>query len=205
VRAIDIREVHRDGGRLFYDRDGRRTPIRRIYNRVIPDDLERTGIEIPFDYRDDLDVEWTGGPDWFFRISKFSIPFLRHPWVPKTQFLHEIDRLPDDRDAWLLKPLFSYAGGGIIFSPTDADLAAIPPGERHLYVLQERVAFTPTIDTPHGATQAELRLMFVREGDDYRFVLPLVRMGRGKMMGVDHNKGLAWVGASAAMIVDVAC
>jgi hypothetical protein len=25
-------------------------------------------------------------------------------------------------------------------------------------------------------------------------------MGRGKMMGVDHNKGLKWVGASAALI-----
>ena len=102
----------------------------------------------------------------------------------------------------MLKPLFSYAGGGILFSPTNADVEAIPAGERHLYVLQERVAFTPTIDTPHGATQAELRLMFVRDADDYRFVLPLVRMGRGKMMGVDHNKGLAWVGASAAMIVN---
>ena len=79
VRAIDIRQVHREGRRLFYDRDGRRTAIRRIYNRVIPDDLERTGMDIPFDYRDNLDVEWTGGPDWFFRISKFSIPYLRHP------------------------------------------------------------------------------------------------------------------------------
>jgi hypothetical protein len=204
VRAIDIRSVTREGRRLFYDRDGRRTPIRRIYNRVIPDDLARTGLEIPFDYRDDLDVEWTGGPDWFFRISKFSIPHLRHPWVPETHFLHTLDRMPADRDRWLLKPLFSYAGGGIIFSPSDDDIARIPAAERHLYILQERVSFTPVIDTPHGATQAELRMMFVRDGEDYRFVLPLVRTGRGRMMGVDHNKGLAWVGASAAMMVEAA-
>ncbi len=201
VRAVDVREVIREGRRLFYDRDGVRTPIARVYNRVIPDDLERLPITLPFDYRDDLDVEWTGSPDWFFQVSKFSIPFLRHPWVPRTFFLHEITRLPDDRDNWLLKPLFSYAGGGIIFAPTDADIAAIPETERHLYVLQERVAFTPVIETPHGPTQAELRLMLVRDAGAYRLVLPLVRMGRGRMMGVDHNKGLAWVGASAAMIV----
>jgi hypothetical protein len=31
-------------------------------------------------------------------------------------------------------------------------------------------------------------------------VLPLLRLGRGKMMGVDHNQGLRWVGASAAFM-----
>jgi len=202
VRAVDVREVTREGRRLFYDRDGVRTPIARVYNRVIPDDLQRQTLALPFDYRDDLDVEWTGSPDWFFQVSKFSMPFLRHPWVPRTFFLSEIERLPDDRDQWLLKPLFSYAGGGIIFAPTDAQIADIPDAERPLYVLQERVAFTPVIDTPHGPTQAELRLMLVRDAGAYRLVLPLVRMGRGRMMGVDHNKDLAWVGASAALMAD---
>jgi hypothetical protein len=209
VRAIDVRSVVNEGRWLFYKRDGRKTLIRRIYNRLIPDDVERLELELPFDYRDDLDVEWTGSPEWFYRISKFSIPHLRHPWVPKTMFLSDATApdapepwrsRPDDREAWLLKPLFSYAGGGIIFAPTDADIAAIPPNKRHLYVLQERVAFTPVIDTPHGPTQAEIRMMFVREGDSYKFVLSLVRMGRGKMMGVDHNKGFKWVGASASFI-----
>lgn len=201
IRAVDTTEVIKDGRRLFYKRDGVLTPIHRIYNRVIPDELERSGAPMPFDYRDELDVEWIGGPDWFFRISKFSIPWLRHPWVPKTMFLSDVRDVPADRDNWLLKPLFSFAGGGIIFSPTDTDLAAIPPDQRHLYVLQERVAFTPVINTPAGPTQAELRIMMVREGDSYRAVMPLVRMGRGKMMGVDHNKGMAFVGASAAMLL----
>ena len=218
VRAIDGRAVSREGPRLFYDRDGRRTRIRRVYNRVIPDDLTRTGIALPFDYRDGLDVEWTGGPDWFFRLSKFSIPFLKHPWVPKTVFLSHDDSgnrsggsegtIPGLLTDWLLKPLFSYAGGGIIFGPTRADIDAIPHHQRHLYVLQERVDFTPVIDTPFGATQAEIRLMFVAKGSDaalqgsdpFALVLPLVRMGRGRMMGVDHNKGLRWVGAAAGLI-----
>jgi len=204
VRAIDIRAVVREGNELFYNRDGRRTRIRRVYNRVIPDDLARTGIPIPFDYRDALNVEWTGGPDWFFRISKFSLPWLSHPWVPKTMFLSDLaGGFRSGDPGWLLKPLFSYAGGGIIFGPTDADIAAIPKDQRRLYVIQERVNFTPVIDTPFGATQAEIRLMFVANAKPggFDFVLPLVRMGRGKMMGVDHNKGLRWVGAAAALIV----
>ncbi len=202
IRPLDTREIIREGRRLFYQRDGVLTPITRIYNRVIPDELERSGAPMPFDYRDDLDVEWIGGPDWFFRISKFSIPWITHPWVPETHFLSDVQAMPDDRDEWLLKPLFSFAGGGIIFSPTDADIAAIADDQRHLYVLQRRVAFTPLIRTPAGDTQAELRIMMVRAGDGYRAVMPLVRMGRGKMMGVDHNKGLRFVGASAALICE---
>lgn len=201
VRAIDVRSVKKEGRQLSYERDGRRVPIRRIYNRVIPDDLDHRAIDLPFDYRDDLDVEWTGGPDWFFRVSKFSIPFLRHPWVPRTVLLSDVKTMPDDREAWVLKPLFSYAGGGVTFAPTDADIAAIAPDQRHLYLLQERVTFTPLVHTPDGPTQTELRLMLVGEGDGHRLMLVLVRMGRGKMMGVDYNKGLKFVGASAALVV----
>ena len=131
VRAIDTTAVVKDGSRLFYQRDGRLTPIRRIYNRVIPDELLSKGVTLPFDYRDDLDVEWTGHPEWYFRISKFSIPWLRHPSVPRTWFLHEVDRLPDARERLLLKPLFSFAGGGIVFAPTDEQLAAIPRADRN--------------------------------------------------------------------------
>ena len=108
--------------------------------------------------------------------------------------------MPENREQWLLKPLFSFAGGGIIFAPTDEQIAAIPPPDRRHFILQERVHFTPVIETPHGPTQIEIRVMMVRDGDRYRAVLPLGRMGRGRMMGVDHNKGLAWVGAAAVLI-----
>jgi hypothetical protein len=197
VRAVDTSAVRREGRQLFYDRDGRRVRIRRIYNRVIPEELDRRHVELPFDYRDDLDVEWAGHPAWYFRISKFSIPWLRHPSVPRTWFLHELDRLPDDRERYVLKPLYSFAGGGIVFAPTDADIAAIPAEERMHYILQERIDFAPVIETPEGPTQVEIRIMYVWVGE-LRPVMALLRMGRGKMMGVDHNKGLRWVGASAA-------
>jgi hypothetical protein len=200
VRAIDAAEVVREGRQLFYQRDGKRTRIRRIYNRVIPDELERKGIALPFDYRDDLDVEWTGHPEWYFRVSKFSIPWLDHPSVPRTWFLNSIEALPDARDRLVLKPLFSFAGGGIVFAPTNAQLAAIAADKRDQFILQERLSFEPVIETPDGATQVEIRMMYVWT-DRLRAVLPLLRMGRGQMMGVDHNKGLRWVGASAGFVV----
>jgi hypothetical protein len=201
VRAVDAASVRKEGHQLFYDRDGRLTRIRRIYNRVIPDELDRKGIELPFDYRDDLDVEWAGHPSWYFRISKYSIPWLNHPSVPRTWFLSDLDEIPGDREQFVLKPLFSFAGGGIVFAPGDEVLAAIPEEERMNYILQERVPFTPLIDTPHGLTQVEIRIMYVWT-DTLRPMIPLLRLGRGRMMGVDHNKGLRWVGASAALIGD---
>jgi hypothetical protein len=199
VRAIDTSDVVVKGRRLMYRRDRQLTPIRRIYNRVIPDELEQKHIALPFDYRDDLDVEWAGHPAWFFRVSKFSIPWLRDPSVPRTWFLSEVDTLPLPREQLLLKPLFSFAGGGIVFAPSDEQLGAIPEAQRDQYILQERLSFEPVIDTPHGPTQVEIRMMYLWT-DRLRPVLPLLRMGRGKMMGVDHNKGLRWVGASAAFI-----
>ena len=196
IDTLDPRDVIVRGRRLWRRTAQGERPIRRIYNRVIPDELDRTSHPMPFDYRDDLDVEWIGHPAWYFRVSKSAIPWLSHPTVPRTWRLEEVDRLPLDREHLLLKPLFSFAGSGIVFAPSDAELAAIPAHQRRLYLLQERVAFTPTIDTPHGLTQAEVRIMYVHT-DRLRPVLPLIRMGRGAMMGVAHNRGLAWVGASA--------
>ena len=199
VRAVDIRSLVVHGRELLYSRDGRLVPIRRIYNRTIVDELQRRGVQAPFDWRADLDVEWAGHPNWYFRISKFSLPWLKHPSVPRTWFLDRLPEVPADRENFVLKPLYSFAGAGVTFEPTDDDLAAIPPDRRHDYVLQERVRFTPVIETPHGATQVEIRMMYVWL-DRLTPVLPLLRMGRGKMMGVDHNKNLEWVGASGALI-----
>lgn len=200
VRAVDLRSIEREGRRLFVRDGGRRSLVRRFYNRVIPDELARRDLSWPFDLRDDLDVEWAGGPDWYCRMSKFALPWLDHPWVPTTRPLTDAAGLPADRQSWVLKPLLSFAGGGIIFAPTDEDLAAIPAADRDRFVVQERVAFTPLVETPHGPTQVEVRVMLVRTAEGYQAVIPLGRMGRGLMMGVDHNKGLEWVGATAVLI-----
>lgn len=198
VRPVCITKLKKRGRRLFYDRDGRETPVKRIYNRAIVDELERRGVEIPFDWRDDLDVEWAGHPNFYFRISKFSIPHLKHRSVPKTWFLDQAPEIPENLDEWVLKPLYSFAGLGVKIGPTRAEVDAVPAGERHNYILQERVRFTPAVETPHGLTNAEIRVMYVWL-DELVPVTTIIRMGRGKMMGVDHNKNMEWVGASAAL------
>jgi hypothetical protein len=206
IATVDITSLIKHGTRLFYLRDGREIPIHRIYNRTIVDELQRKSIHLPFDYRDDLDVEWAGHPNWYFRISKFALPYLNHPSVPTAVFLDDwfaqrnIDTLPEDRAQLLLKPLYSFAGKGIQFNPTDADLAAIPPADRHLYLLQQRVNFSPVIQTPHGPTQAEVRILYLwPDGCALQPAIGLVRLGRGLMMGVDHNRNQQWVGSSAAL------
>ena len=203
IPSVNIRDVHKQGNRLYYSDAGKHIPIERIYNRVIIDELVRKQIQIPFDYRDPLEVEWAGHPNWYFRISKFSIPYLRHETVPRTWFLNDIKTLPKDRENYLLKPLYSFAGAGIVFAPSDDYIASIPESERHNYILQEKISFAPVIETPHGPTQAEIRIMYIwPPGEKLQPILPLVRMGRGKMMGVDHNRNLEWVGASAALWPD---
>ncbi len=192
--------------RLGYRNGSRLIPIRRIYNRAIVDELVRKQVPLQFDYRESYDVEWAGHPNWYFHVSKFSIPFLDHPAVPPAFFLDQVDRdaalrerFQANRAGWILKPLFSFAGQGIRFAPTDEDLASIPRGERSSWLLQERVTFVPVIETPFGPTQAEIRILYV--WPDRATLTPLtslVRLGRGPMMGVDHNRGQAWVGASAA-------
>ena len=192
IKTACITRVEKRGRKLFYDG----VPIERIYNRVIVDELIRRKIQTPFDYRDDLDVEWAGHPNWYFRISKFSIPFLKHASVPCTRFLS--GGAPDDPENWVLKPLYSFAGLGVIIAPTREDLARVQDPSR--YILQEKVEFAPLVETPHGATKAEVRMMYIWL-EELRAVTTIIRMGRGKMMGVDHNRDLQWVGASAAFLV----
>jgi hypothetical protein len=200
IRTVDITKIRKSGRELYWEDAGKRVPIRRIYNRAIVDELERKGVKLGFDFRDELDVEWAGHPNWYFRMSKFSIPFLKHETVPRTWFLDEMERVPDDLENFALKPLYSFAGLGVIIGPTKAEVDAVPADKRGQYILQERLHFTPVIETPFGGTKMEVRVMYIWV-DELRAVLTILRTGRGLMMGVDHNKGMEWVGASAGLVV----
>lgn len=201
IRIVNVSDIIKERNKLFYERDGKRIPIHRIYNRVIVDELMRKDKKLPFSFRDHLEVEWAGHPNWFFRLSKFSIPHLRHRCVPRTWFLHEVDPWPEDVANYVLKPLYSFAGLGVIIGPSREDLAAIPKEKRSEYVLQERLDFAPVFETPCGPTKAEARIMYIW-GDALQPGPILIRMGRGKMMGVDHNRDMEWVGASAGLYLE---
>ena len=201
IKTVAISDIKQQTNRLFYQSHGRLVPIRRIYNRAIVDELIRKNIKLNFKLNDDLEVEWAGHPNWFFRMSKFSLPYLRHECVPKSQFLDRVENVPDDLQNYILKPLFSFAGLGVLINLRPAEVAAIPAEKRSQYILQERMHFEPVIDTPFGRTKAEVRIMYVW-ADQLLPVMTIIRMGRGLMMGVDHNRNMEWVGSSAGLYME---
>ena len=224
IPVVDIRSLKPEQNRLMYQADsGRWIPIHRIYNRAIADELIARNVELPFALDGDWDVEWAGHPNWYFLISKFSIPRLfgrsmQFPVVPPGVFVRDFLEgdgrgrllaagvpLPGNvgpetvYSELLLKPLFSFAGKGIQFEPSHAQLEEIPRSRRGDYLVQQRMHFEPTIVTPHGLTQAEIRILYLwPDGGELTPTLSLVRLGQGKMMGVDHNKNQEWVGATGA-------
>ena len=202
IKTVSITDIKKRGKELFYDGDGKRIPIHRIYNRAIVDEIIRKSIKLDFGFTDDLQVEWAGHPNWFFRMSKFSLPFLKHASVPQSWFLDRVEKIPDDLEHYILKPLFSFAGLGVMINLTKADIDAIPQDRRSQYILQEKMNFAPVIETPLGGTKAEIRVMYIWL-DELMPVMSIIRMGRGLMMGVDHNRNMEWVGSSAGFYASV--
>jgi uncharacterized protein (UPF0248 family) len=198
VKTVDITAVKKRGKKLFYRQNGKEIPIHRIYNRLIVDEFIKKNIACAFDFRDELEVEWAGHPNWYFRMSKFSLPHLRHPAVPRAYFLNELERYPAPLENYVLKPLFSFAGSGVKIEVTPADLDAIPAAERAHYLVQEKIEYGPVIKTPEAASKVEVRLMFLWL-DQPSPVTTLARLSQGKMLGVDFNKNKTWVGASCCL------
>lgn len=210
IRSICLTTIKKRGRQLFYDRDGRETRIERIYNRVIFDELiRRPDLNFPFRFQEDLDVQWAGHPNWYFRISKHSLPFLKTEHTAPAFFADEFPSLAkaaaggpadDQIENYVLKPLYSFAGLGVDMEPTSEKIAKLE--KPHEWILQRKVAYEPFVSTVDGLkSKAEIRMMFLwPDGDrDPTLVNNLVRMSQGKMMGVDFNKEKTWVGSSIAL------
>ncbi len=200
VPTVGLADVVVRGRQAFYRRaaasGGGEVPIRRIYNRVIFDELARRRMPVPPLFRDDLDVTWVGHPNWFWKLSKFTLPFIHSPYAPPAHFLSDLAELPADLENYVLKPLFSFAGLGVELGPTAERLRAIERPQD--YVLQRRIEYAPAIETPDDPARAEVRMMFLWD-DRPVLINNLVRMTKGKMIGVDFNKDRTWVGASVAL------
>ncbi len=193
LAIVDIRDLKIRGRKLYYKKNGVEIPVERIYNRVIFDELERKNVEINFDLRNDIDVTWLGHPNWFFKISKHSLPMIKSRYAPNSFYLDQLNNYPDDLENYVLKPLYSFAGSGVEVNVTIDQLNSII--DKQNFLLQEKVEYAPLIKTPEGFSKAEIRLMYIWEKKPI-LVNNLLRTGRGKMMGVDYNKGFNWIGAS---------
>lgn len=197
IQSVCISDIVKQGNKLYYQKSGKLTPIERIYNRVIFDELlKRPDIKYDFKFQDDLDVRFVAHPNWFFKISKYALPFLSGVYVPETKFLHQVTEIPNDLENYILKPLFSFAGSGVKYDIILDELKAITDKEN--YILQKKVNYEPLIQTPDIPAKAELRILMVYFNGDYIPLNNLVRLSKGKMMGVDFNKDKSWVGSSIA-------
>ena len=199
VAPVCLTKIRKEGRELFYEKDGRQIRIKRIYNRLIFDDLQNfPDLKTDFHLTDDVDVEWVGHPNWFFRISKYTLPLLKSPYVPDSNYLSDLETYPADLDNYVLKPLFSFAGSGVKLSITPADLDAIPADQRGGYLLQRKVQYEPVIQSPDGLVKCEIRMLFIWPKEDARPTLltNLGRLSRGEMIGVNYNKNKDWVGGT---------
>jgi len=199
IRSVCVTKIKKRGRQLFYGREGNETRIERIYNRVIFDELERRpDIELPFRFQDELEVAWVAHPNWYYRISKHSLPFIKTEHTSPAFFA---DQFPVEEkiDDYVLKPLYSFAGLGVEMDPTREKLSRLKNPQQ--WILQKKVeyaSFVPTLDGPKS--KAELRMMFIWSDQGEPVLLNnLVRMSQGKMMGVDFNKEKTWVGSSIAL------
>lgn len=202
ITTVDLNDVVKEGKKLYYIKDGRKIQINRIYNRLIFDDLFQQPQEIQDKgkfFQEELEVTWVPHPNWFYRISKYSLPFIKHPYVPETRFLDQIESIPADLENYVVKPLFSFAGQGVIIDVTKEDIESIPDKEN--WILQRKVNYAPAIETPGEPAKAEIRMFYFWEPGKPRPIPTnnLARLSKGKMIGVRYNKDKDWVGGSFAL------
>jgi hypothetical protein len=199
IPVVCLTELIQEGRNLFYTKDGKKIPVKRIYNRIIFDDLQQQSQEIQEKGKlllSDLDVEWVPHPNWFYRISKYTLPFIDHPYVPKTWFLNEIKEMPTDLENYVLKPLFSFAGQGVVIDVTQADINKVTDPQN--WILQRKVKYADIIPTPDVPAKVEIRIFYFWKDGEARPVATnnLARLSKGKMIGVRYNKDKEWVGGS---------
>jgi hypothetical protein len=198
LKVLCISDLKKEGKELFYiDKDGEKIKILKIYNRVIFDELnQRDDIEREFYFKDEVDVEWVGHPNWFFRISKYTMPLLKSKYVPTCLYLGELEEYPDNLSDYVLKPLYSFAGMGVQLNLTKDILDGISDKEN--YILQEKVVYAPVVETMDVPAKCEIRMMtlYNTRKKKSHVVNNLMRLSKGEMVGVRYNKDKEWVGGS---------
>ena len=197
IEYLCVSDVKKEGQDLYYEKDGQKIGIQRIFNRVIFDELiKRDDLPREFYFTEEANVEWAGHPNWFFRISKHTLPFLDNPYVPKSIFLNDLDQIPSDLENYVLKPLYSFAGSGVIINLNRYDLENISDPEN--YILQRKVKYAPVVETPNVPAKCEIRMLMIweRGAARPRIINNLARLSKGEMIGVRYNKNKDWVGGS---------
>lgn len=201
IEPVCVTKLRKSGADLYYEQDGKKISIERIYNRLISDDLDRnfSNVQLDVDLKEPHSAKWISHPNWFYRVSKFSLPFFKSKYIPESNYLSDFASAPDDLENYVLKPLFSFAGAGVKIDVTKQDLDNIKDPEN--YLLQRKIAYEPCIKDINGeGIKCEIRMLYIwpENANNPKLVTNLARLSRGKMIGVDYNKNFDWVGGSSA-------
>ncbi len=197
IEVVCMTKIIKEDRKLFYEKEGRKIPIKRIYNRVIFDEIARTkDLKTSFNLNDDVDVEWVTHPDWFFMISKCIMPLLKHKNIPRSYYLNDYP-VDIDLKKYVLKPLFSFAGQGIDLHPTKDTISKIE--DKQNYILQQKVNYAWLIKTnTEKNAKVELRILYVWNEEENRLkpVINLTRMSKGELINVSYLTDDSWIGSS---------
>ena len=200
IPIVCLTDLIAEGNQLFYLQGNKKIEIKRIYNRIIFDELAQVkeSLGAVVDITRPWEVEWAPHPNWFYRISKFTLPLISHPFVPETFFLNELKQIPADLENYVLKPLFSFAGQGVVIDLDKKDIEEVKDPEN--WILQRKVKYASIIKTPDEPAKAEIRIFYFWEKGKPRpvAVSNLARLSKGKMIGVRYNMNKEWVGGSVA-------
>ncbi len=201
LKVLCISQLKKRGKDLYYlDKDGQEVPVYKIFNRVIFDELlQRDDLKREFYFKEEVNVEWMGHPNWFYRISKYILPLLKSEYVPESFYLDKLDSYPADLENYVLKPLFSFAGAGVVLNITREILDTITDKEN--FIIQKKVKYEPVLEAVDGElVKCEIRMLMLWEKGQpkARIINNLARLTKGEMVGVKYNKDKDWVGASVA-------
>lgn len=202
IAIVCITEIIKEENTLFYKNNaGEKIEIKRIYNRIIFDELDQMPADIKEAGRilfENLHVEWAGHPNWFYRISKYTMPLLQHKCIPASYYVNQLQTVPQNLENYVLKPLFSFAGSGVIIDVTKKDIEDLPDPQN--WMLQQKVNYAPIIKTPTTPAKVEIRILYLWENGAARPfpAINIARLSKGKMIGVRFNQNETWVGGSIA-------
>ncbi len=143
---------------------------------------------------------WNGYhiPTGFTGFRNIHCHLYRHPYVPETVFLNQVKQIPEDLENYVLKPLFSFAGQGVVIDIKPEDIHAVKDPAN--WILQQKVKYAAVIQTPDDPAKVEIRIMYIwPEGaPGPKAAINLARLSKGKMIGVRYNQDKTWVGGSVA-------
>jgi len=199
VKTVCLTKLIGQDNKLYYEENGEKIQVRRIYNRLIFDDLDQQkGMDNFIDLSQPWEVEWTSHPNWFYRISKYTLPLISNPYIPATHFLNDLQEIPADLENYVLKPLFSFAGMGVVIDVTKEDIDKVKDPEN--WILQRKVKYADVIETLDEPAKAEIRLFYFWKKGWARpqAVHNLSRLSKGKMIGTRYNKDKTWVGGTVS-------